>query len=63
MAGVEADEEINPVAMEVGKVEEEMDEELDTDMVVFRVGELGRQCGNWSDDVGSCGDHPHQQLQ
>ena len=33
MAGVEADEEINPVAMEVGKVEEEMDEELDTDMV------------------------------
>ena len=25
MAGVEADEEINPVAMEVGKVEEEMD--------------------------------------
>ena len=63
MAGVEADEEINPVAMEVGKVEEEMDEELDTDMVVFRVGELGGQCGNWSDDVGSCGDHPHQQLQ
>ena len=61
MAGVEADEEINPVAMEVGKVEEEMDEELDTDMVVFRVGELGGQCGNWSD--GSCGDHPHQQLQ
>ena len=46
MAGVEADEEINPVAMEVGKVEEEMDEEL----VVFRVGELGGQCGNWSDD-------------
>ena len=46
MAGVEADEEINPVAMEVGKVEEEMDEELDTDMVVFRVGELGGQCGN-----------------
>ena len=39
MAGVEADEEINPVAMEVGKVEEEMDEELDTDMVVL--GELG----------------------
>ena len=38
-------------------------EELDTDMVVFRVGELGGQCGNWSDDVGSCGDHPHQQLQ
>ena len=37
MAGVEADEEINPVAMKVGKVEEEMDEELDTDMVVFRV--------------------------
>ena len=32
-------------------------------MVVFRVGELGGQCGNWSDDVGSCGDHPHQQLQ
>ena len=63
MAGVEADEEINPVAMEVGKVEEEMDEEIDTDMVVFRVGELGGQCGNWSDDVGSCGDHPHQQLQ
>ena len=60
MAGVEADEEINPVAMEVGKVEEEMDEELDMDMVVFRVG---GQCGNWSDDVGSCGDHPHQQLQ
>ena len=54
MAGVEADEEINPVAMEVGKVEEDMDEELDTDMVVFRVGELGEQCGNWSDDVGSC---------
>ena len=25
MAGVEAEEEINPVAMEVGKVEEEMD--------------------------------------
>ena len=50
MAGVEADEEINPVAMEVGKVEEEMDEELDTDMVVFRVGELGGQCGNWSDE-------------
>ena len=63
MAGVEADEEINPVAMEVGKVEEEMDEELNTDMVVFRVGELGGQCGIWSDDVGSCGDHPHQQLQ
>ena len=63
MAGVEADEEINPVAMEVGKVEEEMDEELDTDMVVFRVGELGGQSDNWSDDVGSCGDHPHQQLQ
>ena len=41
----------------------EIDEELDTDMVVFRVGELGGQCGNWSDDVGSCGDHPHQQLQ
>ena len=57
MAGVEADEEINPVAMEVGKVEEEMDEELNTDMVVFRVGKLGGQCGNWSDD------HPHQQLQ
>ena len=34
MAGVEADEEINPVAMEIGKVEEEMDEELDTDMAV-----------------------------
>ena len=34
---MEADEEINLVAMEVGKVEEEMDEELDTDMVVFRV--------------------------
>ena len=65
MAGVEADEEINPVAMEVGKVEEEMDEEQDTDMEVFRVGvgELGGQCGNWSDDVGSCGDQPHQQLQ
>ena len=31
--------------------------------VVFRVGGLGGQCGNWSDDVGSCGDHPHQQLQ
>ncbi len=58
MAGVEADEEIKTVAMEV---EEEMDEELDTDMVVFRVGELGGQCGNWSD--GSCGDPPHQQLQ
>ena len=41
MAGVEADEEINPVAMEVGKVEDEMDEEIDTGMVVFRVGELG----------------------
>ena len=58
---MEADEEINSVAMEVGK--EEMDEELDTDMVVFRVGELGGKCGNWSDDVGSCGDHPHQQPQ
>ena len=63
MAGVEADEEIKTVAMEVGKVEEEMDEELDMDMVVFCVSELGGQCGNWSDDVGSCGDHPHQQLQ
>ena len=50
---VEADKEMNLVAMEVGKVEEEMDEELDMDMVVFRVGELGGQCGNWSDDVGS----------
>ena len=34
MAGVEADEEINPGAMEVGKVEEEMDEELDTAQVM-----------------------------
>ena len=56
MAGVEADKKINLVTMEVGEVEEEMDEELDTDMVVFRVGKLGGQCGNWSDD-------PHQQLQ
>ena len=60
---MEADKKINLVTMEVGEVEEEMDEELDKDMVVFRVGELGGQCGNWSDDVGSCGDHPHQQLQ
>ena len=60
MAGVEADKKINLVTMEVGEVEEEMDEELDTDMVVFRVGELGGQCGNWSDDVGSCSNYPHQ---
>ena len=53
MAGVEADKKINLVTMEVGEVEEEMDEELDTDMVVFRVGKLGGQCGNWSDDAGS----------
>ena len=38
MAGVEADEEINPVAMEVGKVEEEMDEELERRRTFFITG-------------------------
>ena len=35
MAGVEADKEINPVAMEVGKVEGEMDEELNQSINIY----------------------------